>query len=95
MDSNSLPTVIHSLRLALDNDGRLQEIIKTIPKKGYLLNKYFLAISITPTEFVSTDTSDNDQFLPKEQTESDNLKTMKDHIFLERDLSKMVKINCF
>ncbi|HHE6158353.1 winged helix-turn-helix domain-containing protein [Citrobacter freundii] len=39
---NSLPTAIHALRVAIDDDGKQQEIIKTIPKKGYLFNKSYL-----------------------------------------------------
>ncbi|WP_330983781.1 MULTISPECIES: winged helix-turn-helix domain-containing protein [Enterobacterales] len=39
---NSLPTAIHALRVAVDDDGKQQEIIKTIPKKGYLFNKRYL-----------------------------------------------------
>lgn len=36
--NNSLPTAIHALRLALGDDGKQQEIIKTVPKKGYIFN---------------------------------------------------------
>lgn len=43
---NSLPTAIHALRVAIDDDGKQQEIIKTIPKKGYLFNKDYLAENI-------------------------------------------------
>ena len=39
---NSLPTAIHALRVAIDDDGKQQEIIKTVPKKGYLFNKSYL-----------------------------------------------------
>lgn len=35
--SNSLPNAIHALRLALNDDGKNQRIIKTIPRKGYIL----------------------------------------------------------
>ncbi|ABV13975.1 transcriptional regulator [Citrobacter sp. CK184] len=35
--NNSLPNAIHALRTALEDDGKKQKIIKTIPKKGYLL----------------------------------------------------------
>jgi len=42
--SNSLPTAIYALRVALGDDGRLQEIIKTVPKKGYLFNKEFITV---------------------------------------------------
>ncbi|GKX62952.1 Transcriptional activator CadC [Pragia fontium] len=39
--NNSLPNAIHALRAALDDDGKNQKVIKTIPKKGYLLEKEF------------------------------------------------------
>lgn len=42
---NSLPTAIHALRVAIDDDGKQQEIIKTIPKKGYVFNKSYLTIT--------------------------------------------------
>lgn len=35
--NNSLPNAIHALRVALEDDGRQQRIIKTVPKKGYIL----------------------------------------------------------
>lgn len=35
--NNSLPNAIHALRAALEDDGKKQRIIKTIPRKGYLL----------------------------------------------------------
>lgn len=47
---NSLPTAIHALRVAIDDDGKQQEIIKTIPKKGYLFNKSYLTETIDPNE---------------------------------------------
>lgn len=34
---NSLPNAIHALRVALEDDGKQQRIIKTVPKKGYIL----------------------------------------------------------
>ncbi|MCT4704627.1 transcriptional regulator [Enterobacteriaceae bacterium H16N7] len=37
--NNSLPTAIYALRIALGDDGKQQEIIKTIPKKGYIFSK--------------------------------------------------------
>ncbi|MBF4167767.1 transcriptional regulator [Enterobacter hormaechei] len=37
--NNSLPNAIHALRTALEDDGKTQKIIKTIPKKGYLLEQ--------------------------------------------------------
>lgn len=42
--NNSLPNAIHALRLALDDDGKNQRIIKTIPKRGYLLEKEYCSI---------------------------------------------------
>jgi DNA-binding winged helix-turn-helix (wHTH) protein len=39
--SNSLPNAIHALRTALEDDGKQQRIIKTIPKKGYLLEAIY------------------------------------------------------
>ncbi len=41
---NSLPTAIHALRVAIDDDGKQQNIIKTIPKKGYLCNKEYVSL---------------------------------------------------
>lgn len=39
--NNSLPNAIHALRVALEDDGKQQKIIKTIPKKGYLLESSY------------------------------------------------------
>lgn len=39
--NNSLPNAIHALRAALEDDGKNQKVIKTIPKKGYLLEKEY------------------------------------------------------
>lgn len=36
--SNSLPNAVHALRTALEDDGKTQRIIRTIPKRGYLLS---------------------------------------------------------
>lgn len=41
--NNSLPTAIHALRVALDDNGKQQEIIKTVPKKGYVFSKDFVS----------------------------------------------------
>jgi len=41
--SNSLPTAIHALRLALGDDSKQKEIIQTIRKKGYFLNSEFIS----------------------------------------------------
>lgn len=59
--SNSLPTAIHALRLALGDDGKQQEIIKTIPKKGYLLSKEYLVLrEDNVTDVLSGDDVDKD-----------------------------------
>ncbi|HAT7593048.1 TPA: CadC family transcriptional regulator [Citrobacter werkmanii] len=54
---NSLPTAIHALRVAIDDDGKQQEIIKTIPKKGYLFNKNYLIETIDLNEIVADDST--------------------------------------
>ncbi len=36
--SNSLPNAVHALRAALEDDGKKQRIIRTVPKRGYLLS---------------------------------------------------------
>lgn len=41
---NSLPTAIHALRVAIDDDGKQQNIIKTVPKKGYQCNKDYVSL---------------------------------------------------
>lgn len=47
---NSLSNAIHALRVALEDDGKQQRVIKTIPKKGYLLEAEFCAIVDAPVE---------------------------------------------
>lgn len=47
---NSLPTAIHALRVAIDDDGKQQNIIKTIPKKGYLCTKSMCLSESMPAE---------------------------------------------
>ncbi|MCL5520314.1 winged helix-turn-helix domain-containing protein [Citrobacter cronae] len=54
---NSLPTAVHALRVAIDDDGKQQEIIKTIPKKGYLFNKNYLTETIDLNEAVADDST--------------------------------------
>lgn len=54
---NSLPTAVHALRVAIDDDGKQQEIIKTIPKKGYLFNKNYLTETIDLNETVVDDST--------------------------------------
>ncbi|MES3499509.1 winged helix-turn-helix domain-containing protein [Citrobacter portucalensis] len=54
---NSLPTAVHALRVAIDDDGKQQEIIKTIPKKGYLFNKNYLTEPIDSNEVIADDST--------------------------------------
>lgn len=42
--NNSLPNAIHALRAALEDDGKQQKIIKTIPRKGYLLEPEYCRV---------------------------------------------------
>ncbi|WP_313113324.1 transcriptional regulator [Pseudescherichia sp.] len=57
--NNSLPTAIYALRAALGDDGRLQEIIKTVPKKGYVFNKDFITYPNEPLITETVDEKDN------------------------------------
>jgi len=57
--NNSLPTAIYALRAALGDDGRLQEIIKTVPKKGYVFNKDFITYPNEPLLIERPDEKDN------------------------------------
>lgn len=48
---NSLSNAIHALRAALEDDGKLQRVIKTIPKYGYLLEaEYCQLLEPSPEE---------------------------------------------
>lgn len=47
--NNSLPNAIHALRAALDDDGKKQRIIKTIPRKGYVLEAKYCRL-VSPKE---------------------------------------------
>lgn len=42
--NNSLPNAIHALRTALEDDGKQQRIIRTIPKHGYVLEPEFCQV---------------------------------------------------
>ena len=42
--NNSLPNAIHALRAALEDDGKMQRIIKTIPRKGYLIEAEYCCV---------------------------------------------------
>lgn len=57
--NNSLPTAIYALRAALGDDGRLQEIIKTVPKKGYVFNKSAISYPSEPLITETVDEKDN------------------------------------
>lgn len=46
---NSLSNAIHALRVALEDDGKLQKVIKTIPKRGYLLEAEYCQTADQPT----------------------------------------------
>ncbi len=58
--NNSLPTAIYALRAALGDDGRLQEIIKTVPKKGYVFNKDFIIYLDKPAITEEMEKKDSD-----------------------------------
>lgn len=50
--SNSLPHAIHTLRIALADNGKQQRIIRTIPKQGYVLEaKYCRPLVSWPPPF--------------------------------------------
>jgi len=42
--NNSLPNAIHALRTALEDDGKQQRIIRTIPKHGYVLEPEYCQV---------------------------------------------------
>lgn len=48
--NNSLPNAVHALRLALEDDGKNQRVIKTIPKRGYLLDKEYCSYICTNSD---------------------------------------------
>jgi len=56
--NNSLPNAIHALRIALNDDGKQQRIIKTIPRKGYILEAEYCR-HLSPEEYASLTASDN------------------------------------
>ena len=63
--NNSLPNAIHALRTALEDDGKKQRIIKTIPKKGYVLEPDYCSF-IEKEESEVRDPEEND--LPQEES---------------------------
>ncbi len=52
--NNSLPNAIHALRCALEDDGKQQRIIKTIPRKGYTLEPEFCQFNARPPQPLAT-----------------------------------------
>lgn len=62
--NNSLPNAIHALRAALEDDGKTQKIIRTIPRKGYSLEaEYCCFVEKEETE-VSAPEADDASPLP-------------------------------
>lgn len=64
--NNSLPNAIHALRLALEDDGKQQRIIKTVPKKGYILEAEFCQF-LTPETPEETDNAGTDSDEPLQE----------------------------
>jgi len=59
--NNSLPNAIHALRVALEDDGKNQRIIKTIPRRGYLLEAEYCCTVEKDEEEVSQPDESSDQ----------------------------------
>lgn len=53
--NNSLPNAIHALRAALEDDGKQQRIIRTVPKRGYVLDAEYCQQVESPQEDISLD----------------------------------------
>ena len=53
--NNSLPNAIHALRAALEDDGKQQRIIRTVPKRGYVLDAEYCQQIESPQEDISLD----------------------------------------
>lgn len=80
MGNNSLPNAIHGLRVALEDDGKQQRIIKTIPRKGYILElEYCQRVPLTDKDSLAelsqssndaTQPSDSIDFISEPQPES-------------------------
>ncbi|WP_313627617.1 winged helix-turn-helix domain-containing protein [Kosakonia sp.] len=51
--NNSLPNAIHALRAALEDDGKQQRIIRTVPKRGYVLDAEYCQQVESPQEDIS------------------------------------------
>ncbi|MBB1198972.1 transcriptional regulator [Enterobacteriaceae bacterium 89] len=62
--NNSLPNAVHALRTALEDDGKKQKIIKTIPRKGYVLEPEYCCF--VEKDEAEVDDADCDAELPEE-----------------------------
>lgn len=72
--NNSLPNAIHALRTALEDDGKNQRIIKTIPRKGYLLEAEYCCVVEKDEDEVCDPEEDRDvqeDYLLSPQPETD------------------------
>jgi DNA-binding winged helix-turn-helix (wHTH) protein len=76
---NSLPTAVHALRVAIDDDGKQQEIIKTVPKKGYLFNKNYLTEiidnNINVVDNIASDETKESAILSADDVPDENMNT--------------------
>ncbi|QOV64649.1 winged helix-turn-helix domain-containing protein [Kosakonia pseudosacchari] len=63
--NNSLPNAIHALRAALEDDGKQQRIIRTVPKRGYILDAEYCQQVESPQEDISLD---NEKSLAEAET---------------------------
>lgn len=52
--NNSLPNAIHALRVALNDSGKQQRIIKTVPRRGYILEKEYCQRLAAETDETAT-----------------------------------------
>lgn len=69
--TNSLPTAIHALRAALDDNGKQQEIIKTVPKKGYVFSKQFISEVEEENDAVDAEPERDAHYTPLTQPEGE------------------------
>lgn len=68
--NNSLPNAIHALRTALEDDGKNQRIIKTIPRKGYLLEAEYCCVVEKDEDEVNV--AEDDAALIEEETDNND-----------------------
>lgn len=76
--NNSLPNAIHALRVALEDDGKLQKVIKTIPKKGYILEAEFCELLSDPQS--KTQMSEADTAIEQHAQMEPDLETAVSHL---------------